>query len=306
MIRPGAAQSFAGRLRKLIARRHRRLGRRVAGNAGSREPRSALAADREPGAAHRAIGKVLVQRLPVYPSLCVEPDRWLAPTLQRACGARSTRTGWAREDDWAPGPDRRAAASAPRCSRRSIPSMADAIERARAGARWPKPDDRAPVRRARRRLRRRSAPPPTSCAADGQRRDRRATWSTATSTTPTSVTTAAGSAPSPKARRTRRCAARHTTCDWTKSSVARGRPGTAAPPKCACKAASIPDYTGETYLGICRAIKAAVPEMHIHAFSPLEVTQGAATLGLSLHEFLARLKDGGPRHAARHRGGNSR
>ena len=41
-----------------------------------------------------------------------------------------------------------------------------------------------------------------------------------------------------------------------------------------------PDYTGETYLGICRAIKAAVPEMHIHAFSPLEVTQGAATLGL--------------------------
>ena len=41
-----------------------------------------------------------------------------------------------------------------------------------------------------------------------------------------------------------------------------------------------PDYTGDTYLGICRAIKAAVPEMHIHAFSPLEVTQGAATLGL--------------------------
>ena len=54
-----------------------------------------------------------------------------------------------------------------------------------------------------------------------------------------------------------------------------------------------PDYTGETYLGICRAIKAAVPGMHIHAFSPLEVTQGAATLGLSLSAFLARLKDAG-------------
>ena len=40
-----------------------------------------------------------------------------------------------------------------------------------------------------------------------------------------------------------------------------------------------PDYSGETYLAICRAIKAAVPDMHIHAFSPLEVTQGAATLG---------------------------
>ena len=33
--------------------------------------------------------------------------------------------------------------------------------------------------------------------------------------------------------------------------------------------------------------------MHIHAFSPLEVTQGAATLGLSLTEFLSRLKDAG-------------
>ena len=54
-----------------------------------------------------------------------------------------------------------------------------------------------------------------------------------------------------------------------------------------------PDYTGETYIGICKAIKAAVPGMHIHAFSPLEVTQGAATLGLSLTEFLGRLKDAG-------------
>jgi FO synthase len=54
-----------------------------------------------------------------------------------------------------------------------------------------------------------------------------------------------------------------------------------------------PDYTGETYVSICKAIKAAVPGMHIHAFSPLEVTQGAATLGLSLTEFLSRLKEAG-------------
>src|SRR6202047_746133 len=33
--------------------------------------------------------------------------------------------------------------------------------------------------------------------------------------------------------------------------------------------------------------------MHIHAFSPLEVTQGAATLGRTLTEFLAELKDAG-------------
>ncbi len=54
-----------------------------------------------------------------------------------------------------------------------------------------------------------------------------------------------------------------------------------------------PDYTGETYISICKAIKAAIPGMHIHAFSPLEVTQGAATLGLSLTEFLVRLKEAG-------------
>jgi FO synthase len=54
-----------------------------------------------------------------------------------------------------------------------------------------------------------------------------------------------------------------------------------------------PDYTGETYLGICRAIKQAVPGMHVHAFSPLEVTQGAATLGRSLSSFLAELKAAG-------------
>lgn len=54
-----------------------------------------------------------------------------------------------------------------------------------------------------------------------------------------------------------------------------------------------PEYTGETYLDICRTVKSAVPEMHVHAFSPLEVWQGAATLNLSLREFLTRLKSAG-------------
>jgi FO synthase len=54
-----------------------------------------------------------------------------------------------------------------------------------------------------------------------------------------------------------------------------------------------PDYTGATYLAICRAIKDAVPDMHVHAFSPLEITQGAETLGISIDEFLTELKDAG-------------
>ena len=54
-----------------------------------------------------------------------------------------------------------------------------------------------------------------------------------------------------------------------------------------------PDYTGETYLQICRTVKAAEPELHVHAFSPLEVWQGAQTLGITLREFLTRLEDAG-------------
>ena len=54
-----------------------------------------------------------------------------------------------------------------------------------------------------------------------------------------------------------------------------------------------PEYTGETYIDILKAVKAAVPDMHIHAFSPLEVWQGAATLGLGLPAYLQRLKAAG-------------
>jgi len=54
-----------------------------------------------------------------------------------------------------------------------------------------------------------------------------------------------------------------------------------------------PEFTGETYLDIVAAVKGAVPQMHVHAFSPLEVTHGARTLGLSLERFLGRLKCAG-------------
>ena len=54
-----------------------------------------------------------------------------------------------------------------------------------------------------------------------------------------------------------------------------------------------PEYSGDTYVEIVEAVKAAVPEMHVHAFSPLEVWQGAATLGLDLETYLARLKEAG-------------
>jgi FO synthase len=52
-----------------------------------------------------------------------------------------------------------------------------------------------------------------------------------------------------------------------------------------------PSFTGDYYAGVVTAIKRAVPEMHVHAFSALEVWQGAATLGLDLETYLTRLRD---------------
>ena len=54
-----------------------------------------------------------------------------------------------------------------------------------------------------------------------------------------------------------------------------------------------PDYTGQTYIDIISTVKTAAPELHIHAFSPLEVWHGAETLNVSLKEFLVKLKDAG-------------
>jgi FO synthase len=54
-----------------------------------------------------------------------------------------------------------------------------------------------------------------------------------------------------------------------------------------------PEYTGATYLSVCHAIKEAVPDIHVHAFSPLEIWQGAKTLGRTLPDFLQELKEAG-------------
>lgn len=54
-----------------------------------------------------------------------------------------------------------------------------------------------------------------------------------------------------------------------------------------------PRFDGDTYRGILRAVKQAAPHVHVHAFSPLEVTHGARTLGLPLEDYLASLRDAG-------------
>ena len=54
-----------------------------------------------------------------------------------------------------------------------------------------------------------------------------------------------------------------------------------------------PQYTGDTYVRILESVKEAAPDMHVHAFSPLEVWQGAETCNEDLETFLHRLKDAG-------------
>jgi FO synthase len=54
-----------------------------------------------------------------------------------------------------------------------------------------------------------------------------------------------------------------------------------------------PEFTGDFYVSVLEAIKQAIPQMHVHGFTPLEVWQGAETLGVSVSAFLERLRDAG-------------
>ena len=54
-----------------------------------------------------------------------------------------------------------------------------------------------------------------------------------------------------------------------------------------------PDFTGDFYVSVLEGIKERLPDMHVHGFTPLEVWQGAHTLGISVRAFLTRLRDAG-------------
>lgn len=54
-----------------------------------------------------------------------------------------------------------------------------------------------------------------------------------------------------------------------------------------------PDMDPMLYENICRAIKAEIPSIHIHGFSPEEVLYGATRADVSIHEYLLRLKEAG-------------
>ncbi|WP_441250669.1 bifunctional FO biosynthesis protein CofGH [Kitasatospora sp. McL0602] len=54
-----------------------------------------------------------------------------------------------------------------------------------------------------------------------------------------------------------------------------------------------PDLPGTAYFDIARAVKQRVPGMHVHAFSPMEVVNGATRTGLSIRDWLQQAKEAG-------------
>ena len=165
-------------------------------------------------------------------------DTWLAPEVATQVRRMSDAEGLARDDDWSPGET--TPPPAPRVLVSEVdPAIVRAVDRATSGQRLDHARDRAPVRGARRRLSPRHGR--GQCAAPGRQRRRRALRRQPQHQLHQHLLLPLqASAPSPRAARTRTCAARPTIWRSTRWSGAPSRRGSAAPPKSACRAASIP------------------------------------------------------------------
>ena len=239
--------------------------------------------------ATNAAGKQLVERLAIYPAFAREADTWVDPALRTALVRRIDADGWPRSDEWSPGVRVAFPDPATRFARPAIASEIPAIlARAQAGATLGEAeivrlfrcrgDEFAAVRAAADELRH---------AANGD--------------VVSYVVTR-------NINYTNICYFKCGFCAFSKGKLSenlRGRPyelslgevGRRAREAWARGATEVcmqggihPSYSGATYLEICRAVKSAAPGIHIHAFSPLEVHQGAATLGVPVEEFLRTLQ----------------
>ena len=54
-----------------------------------------------------------------------------------------------------------------------------------------------------------------------------------------------------------------------------------------------PELPGTAYFDLAAAVKARVPQMHVHAFSPMEILNGSARTGLSFEDFLIKAREAG-------------
>jgi len=240
-------------------------------------------------------GKTLVERLAIYPAYAQDSARWLDPALRTPVLRAIDAQGLARPEPWIAGsgttPGPRASRPQMRPGRPRSQNLFDILARASAGETLGEADI---VRLFQARG---DAFEEVCAAADTLRR-------AVNADTVTYVVTR-------NINYTNICYFRCQFCAFSKGKLSenlRGRPYNLDMDEIVrrceeawergatevCLQGGIhPEYTGATYLGVCRAIKQAVPGLHVHAFSPLEVWQGAKTLGRSLDDFIAELRDAG-------------
>jgi FO synthase len=240
-------------------------------------------------------GKLLQERLTIYPAYALDHQRWLDTALHTVVLQKIDAEGFARADQWSPGEATEPPAFDLELLRREPRQVGLDVSAIVAAARAQQPLSEAQVVRL---FQARGDDFSYVCqAADALRRE------------------VNGDGVAYVVNRninyTNICYFKCQFCAFSKGKLSenlRGRPYDLAPEEIqrrvreawergateVCMQGGIhPEYTGQTYLDIVANVKAAVPDMHVHAFSPLEVWQGAKTLGIELEEFLRRLKDAG-------------
>ena len=235
-------------------------------------------------------GKILVGRLPVYPSYTLRPERWLSPQLATRVRRAIDSEGYVREDQWAPG---LVAVAADRSVAPGVPdrSLQTLLDKATAGDRL---SDAEVVR-----LFAARGPDYERVCREADQLRREVSGDVVRYVVNRNI------------NYTNICGFRCRFCAFSKGKthealrgvpydleleeiVRRAREAWSRGATEVCLQGGIhPSYTGANYLAICRAIKGAVPDMHIHAFSPLEIFQGAATIGMEVPDFLGELMRAG-------------
>ena len=244
-----------------------------------------------------AAGKFLDQRLTIYPQYVRSSEHWLDSAVLPAVLNHSDNMGYARRDDWVPGEERPVPAV-------EAQLMASPVERFRVD-----PEVRSIVERCRDKAELSTAEVTRLFESRG------ADFAYLLQAADELRQKVAGDAVSYVVNRninyTNVCYFKCQFCAFSKGKASenlRGRPydisGEEIARRCVeawdrgatevCMQGGIhPDYTGQTYLDILATVRAVTPDMHIHAFSPLEVWQGAQTLGVTVKAFLRQLQDAG-------------
>ena len=235
-------------------------------------------------------GKTLTERLAIYPAFAQEPERWLDPGLRTPVLRAIDAEGFARTDPWSPG----AAVAPPEVMAPAAIAggeLTRILHRARDGTAL----DEAAITRL---FAARGGEFAAVCDAADRLREE-ACGDTVTYVVNRNVNYTnvcyfrCGFCAFSKGRPSENLRGRAYDLDL-EEIARRAREAWARGASELCMQGGIhPDYTGATYLDICRTVKAAAPAIHLHAFSPLEVWQGARTLGLTVADFLTRLRAAG-------------